>query len=306
MRVLVTGGSGFLGRNFLLATPSDWDVDATYLHDETFPAFLAAHGLDHVRPLRVDLVNGAGAAAALARAYDRGLFLAANVDIPRSIADPALDLDANARTVLNVLSAIECERLVFLSSGAVYDGMKGVVLRDRVLTPRIPYAISKLAAELYVRYFEHRRGSVGTSVILRFFGAFGPWEPPRKIYTKLVKALAIERRSAFTIVGDGQNLIDAMYVDDAGDGMMRCLVSQSESVTVDFASGHPISINDLVLEAGVTFGTPVEICHTGFTEEYIEFRAEARGMADLFGFTPRVELRDGLLRFRDHLVGRAR
>ena len=55
--------------------------------------------------------------------------------------------------------------------------------------------------------------------MVRFFGAYGPYEASHKIYTRLVRAFALESRNTYTIYGDGANLIDAMYVDDAIDAV---------------------------------------------------------------------------------------
>src|SRR5438309_11020252 len=94
MRLLVTGASGFIGRNLLLAVPTGWPVLATYNRSVDFVDFVARQGLRHVEPLAVDLAHeGAGARiAALSREFDGCVFLAANGDPARSVEDPKRDL----------------------------------------------------------------------------------------------------------------------------------------------------------------------------------------------------------------------
>src|SRR5205814_10129350 len=99
-------------------------------------------------------------------------------------------------------------------------------------------------------------------------------EPGRKIYTRLVRAFAEEKTRTFIIRGDGRNLIDAMYVDDAVRGFLMLLGAESDAgacETIDFASGTPLSIADLVRTAAATFGIDPEIRFTGEVPEYIEF-----------------------------------
>jgi nucleoside-diphosphate-sugar epimerase len=304
-KVLVTGASGFIGRNVLLATPPYWDIVATYSASEDFPGFLDRHELTHITPVRCDLADFSAVQRLVGdhgHAFDIGLYLAANVSIPLSVEHPLIDLTANTIALLNTLESIRCGRFVYMSSGAVYDGLAGRVDPTMPLNPRFPYAISKLASEHYVRFFRYRRQKLESFVILRFFGAFGPYEPSRKIYTKLIRALVLEGTTEFKVTGDGRNLIDAMYVDDAVNGILGVLTSEVKDVVVDFASGSSISINGLVERVSSVFEVPVKIVNVGITEEYIEFDVDTEPMADMFGFRPSISLDDGLVRFHKHLV----
>src|SRR5262249_30081950 len=145
------------------------------------------------------------------------------------------------------------------------------------LSPVLPYAISKLAAERYVRFFAENRGAIGRYVILRFFGAYGPNEPERKIYTRLARAFGIQQDRRFTVRGDGNNLIDAMFVTDATAALFKAINSGATNVTLDLCTGAPMSINELVHTAASIFGlNGAEILHNGSVPEYIAFRASAR------------------------------
>src|SRR4029453_6016727 len=83
----------------------------------------------------------------------------------------------------------------------------------------LPYAISKLASEEYIRFYADRRGAPANFINVRFFGAFGPYEPLRKITPRFLTAVGRGDRD-FTLRGDGRNLIDFMYVDDAVRGLL--------------------------------------------------------------------------------------
>jgi nucleoside-diphosphate-sugar epimerase len=297
--VLVTGASGFLGRNLLLALPRDWEVLAIW-HSTPIEEFCTRHRLTHVKPVRADLaagdLDGVGD-------LDACVALAANGDPARSLAEPRMDLGANALSLLTVLERVRTGRLVFLSSGAVYDGLRGAVGPATPVAPTLPYAVSKLAAERYLAHFV-REGRVGAGVALRFFGAYGPFEPERKIYTRLVRRFAIERKASFRITGDGRNLIDAMYVDDAVRGILAVLEDPPVSpgfAVADFAAGSPITIRSLVEQAAAAFGLVAEIEAAGAVPEYIEFHSADDTVARRYGVSPRVELADGLRRLANHL-----
>lgn len=301
MQLIVTGASGFIGRNVLLQAPREWAITAVYNNTPLEP-FLAQHQLGNVRAMRCDLLDRA-AVQEFGRAVGRAdavLHLAANGDPAISSTQPARDLAQNTSALVNFLDHCRARHVVYVSSGAVYDGLQGPVSPATPVSPRLPYAISKLASEHYLRFFCESRASVESFVNVRFFGAYGPYEAPRKITTRWLSAVAAGQRE-FVIRGNGENLIDFMYVDDAVRGFLALVQASGERTTVDFASGTPVTVNQVVKAMADTCGVTVQVRHEGHTEEFIEFRSVDRTMSERFGFTPTVPLADGLSRLRDHL-----
>jgi UDP-glucose 4-epimerase len=298
MQVVVTGASGFLGRNFLLRAPRDWDVLALY-HRTPLDDFMATHDLPHVRALRCDLLNAADVTAVSAAVNGRAdavMYFAANGDPAASSDRPRWDLESNTTALVNFLEHCAADHVVYVSSGAVYDGLVGDVTPSTPVAPVLPYAISKLASEHYVRFFAERRRSVGSYINVRFFGAYGPYEAERKITTRWLRRMT-EGQREFVIRGDGKNLIDFMYVDDAVDGFLALLSARGTSATVDFASGNPRSIDEVVFAMAQALGVEVSVRHEGLVPEYIQFRSADRTMRDRFGVTPRVSFAEGFARF---------
>jgi UDP-glucose 4-epimerase len=298
VRLIVTGASGFIGRNVLVRAPRDWQILATYNEASDFPAFLEEQRLMNVLPIRCDLTNQGEVAALCGTAgeVDSALYLAANGDPAASTRDPFRDLRLNAEAMLTFLEYCPVPHLVYLSSGAVYDGLAGTVTPESALHPHLPYAISKLAAESYVRYYAAKRRAPASYVNVRFFGAYGPYEPLRKITTRFLTAVRRGDRQ-FTLRGDGRNLIDFMYVDDAVDALFRLLGAPRDTrLTVDLASGNPTSVADIVRGMAAALDYEIEIACDGATEEYIEFRSGDRTLADRFGFVPRIAFDDGFRR----------
>jgi UDP-glucose 4-epimerase len=305
MLLVLTGASGFIGHNVLLRAPRDWNIFAVYRSTPGLNAFVKEHGLTNVTPVQCDLMSAADVNALsrqIGRKPDAMLYLAANGDPAASSKRPRWDLESNTVAFVNTLEQCPADHVVYLSSGAVYDGLTGDVRPGTPVSPRLPYAISKLASEQYLQFFCEHRGTISSYVNVRFFGAYGPYEAPRKITTKWLQALARGERE-FTIRGDGRNLIDFMYVDDAVDAFLALVRAAGARLTVDVASGTPVSINDIVSTMASTLGIEVSIRHDGVVPEYIQFRSADTTMRDRFGVAPAITFADGLERLRVFLAG---
>ena len=228
--------------------------------------------------------------------HDLCIYLAANSDPSRSDVDPSLDLRSNTESLVNFLQLFQIERFIFFSSGAVYEGLEGVVSPEMHVSPTLPYAISKLASEAYVKHFR-KKGAVSEYLIVRFFGAYGPYEPSRKIFTRLVKQFCFKRKNEFPIRGNGLNLIDAMYVDDVAEGIITMANEPLKDSVIDFCGGKPVTIRDLILEAAKTFGIArPKIVQEGETVEHNKFHANPHPFKQRYGFETKIDLSKGLHR----------
>jgi len=297
VKLLLTGASGFIGRNVLLRAPRDWEIVAVYNRTTDLPAFVADRNLTRVTAVACDLVD-ADAVRDLGRRVGRAdavLHLAANGDPAVSAERARWDLELNTVAVVNVLEQIAIYRMVYMSSGAVYDGLRGPVSPATPVNPLLPYAISKLASERYVAFFAERRRLLASYANVRFFGAYGPYEAPRKITTRWLRAIMDGQRE-FTIRGNGKNLIDFMYVDDAADALWRIVADASFSGTLDLAAGAPITIDEAVAAMARASGVEITLRHEGDVPEYIEFRSADATMRDRFGFAPSTPFDEGIRR----------
>jgi UDP-glucose 4-epimerase len=300
VKLLLTGASGFIGRNVLLGAPRDWEIVAVFNRTSDLPAFVAAHGLTHVAPVACDLANTEAVRALAARVgrADAALYLAANGDPAASAERVRWDLELNTVAVVNVLEQCAVGRMVYMSSGAVYDGLRGSVTPATPVNPLLPYGISKLASERYVAFFAERRHALTSYANVRFFGAYGPYEAARKVTTRWLRAIMAGQR-VFSIRGNGRNLIDFMHVDDAVDALLRVVGDTGFSGTVDLASGTPLTIDEVVAAMARAVGVEIEVRHEGDVPEYIEFRTADTTMRERFGFAPAVSFSDGIRRLHD-------
>jgi UDP-glucose 4-epimerase len=129
MRLIITGASGFLGKNMLLGAPRNWEIVALY-NNANIEGFLRDRGLNNVKTERCDLANPQEVAALAERIgpeFDACLYLAANTVVPLSVENPIFDLQTNTISVINFLENFRGNRFIYLSSGAVYDSLSGQV-----------------------------------------------------------------------------------------------------------------------------------------------------------------------------------
>lgn len=307
MRVLVTGASGFLGRNMLLSMSDSWEVVALHRPGNAdFLDFLEMHHLLQVRPVACDLTQRyqvEQVVERMGRNFDCCLALASNTSIPSSIERPVEDLTTNVLGLLYILESFTFDHLVYLSSGAVYIGLEGRVGPDAALSPTLPYAISKLAAEHYIRAFGLHSQTFRRATILRFFGAYGPYEPPRKLYTRLVRQFAFQRDPHFTIKGDGRNYIDAMYIGDAIYALLKVIEQPPQEGVrcIDLGLGSGETVLSVVTHAAHAFGLEPEIRHEGTPAEYIQFVIDPQPFKSIYHLAPSIPLETGLKYLAVHL-----
>ena len=312
MKILVVGGSGFIGRNFInrislpfggLRTP--YTCYATYNTSVEFPASLSISWDGYTQAVKVDLLRAQETTdimKSIGNKFDVCLYAMGNSDIGKSCKDPDFDIKMNINALLNLIQSIYVKKFIFISSGAVYEGHKGLVNPTLPVNPTIPYAINKLMSERYIDYFQKHTDHIDNYLCLRFFGAYGPLELPRKIYTNLVKAFHFDKKNEYVITGDGKNYIDAMYVDDMTNALVKMVESDKGNKILDFCFGRPLTINELVMKAARVFSIEdLTLKHNGTSSEYTTFYASSDEIKALFGFAPCIGLGCGLKDFSDYL-----
>lgn len=226
--------------------------------------------------------------------------LAARVSVPESILYPREYNAANVGGTVSVMEAMRdvgVKRVVMVSSGAVYGDQGGQPLKETTPPdPHSPYAVSKLAAEYYVR-------TIGAlwhieTVILRVFNAYGPSQPLPAAHPPVVAYFLRQASRSGTLVihGKGEQTRDFVYVDDVVDALVAAATAPTiDRLVINVGSGTETSIRELaqqVLEAYSGNATWM------YREE--EDPGPSRMCADLtlarakLGYQPRVHLAEGL------------
>jgi nucleoside-diphosphate-sugar epimerase len=179
-----------------------------------------------------------------------------------------------------------------VSSGSVYESLSGPLDPSRVLRPRLPYSIAKVAAEYLAEAYATSRLTV-----LRFFGAYGPGEPDFKLIRRLVERFSSGARD-FRVAGDGTNRIDPMHVDDAAAALVAACGARQLPHVLDLCQGDSQPIREFArMVYSVVhpdpLGDEVRLDFAGDAHERMLGWADPRaGEAALR--TPRRSLKDGL------------
>ena len=308
---LVTGAAGFIGCNLsahLLENGSSVVGFDNFLTGkrENIVRLQAAYP-ETFRFIEGDILNAYeihGAAAGCANVAH----LAAQVSVQRSIDDMAETNAINVDGFLNVYDAAlkaGAKRFIYASSCAVYGDNLDLPLRESSASaPLSPYAVSKLANELYAGVLSRLHPSM-TATGLRFFNIYGPWQDHNGGYAavipKWIAAVINGERPA--IFGDGSATRDFCFVSDVC--AVICAATQVENksghAVYNVASGTRISIKELYEEivrevtragAGITFDSPrFESYRDG---DILHSYADIGAIREMFGYQPEIGLAEGL------------
>lgn len=289
MRVLVTGGSGFIGSHVIDALLEagheirNYDLRPSPYHDSELAETVLGDLNDHATLVRA--LDGCDAA----------IHLAASADVGIVVEDPVGAEEANARGTLGVLEAcreVGIERVVYGSTIWVYDGSsEDPVTEDSGLgLPKHLYTASKLAGEMYCSSYAELYGLAPT--ILRFGIPYGPRARPATVIAIFVaKALAGE---PLTIAGDGLQTRRFVYVEDLADGVVRALRPQAANRVYNLAGTETVTIRELA-ETVRGKVAPVEIVHTpGRSGDFAGAEISSIRAGEELGWTASTSLREGV------------
>ncbi len=229
MKVLLTGGCGFIGTNlirYILANKPDWKI--VNLDLLTYAGNLEnTLGLEDDYPgrytfIKVDIADAAAVEAVFGRySFDLVLNLAAESHVDRSIEDAGIFIRTNVMGVQVLLDAAlrhKVGRFLHVSTDEVYGslGPEGRFREDLPMAPNSPYSASKAAADLLVRSYVKTFGI--DAVVTRCSNNYGPYQFPEKLIPLMVLNACSGRE--LPVYGDGKNVRDWIYVDDHCRGIV--------------------------------------------------------------------------------------
>ncbi|MBS1892427.1 MAG: GDP-mannose 4,6-dehydratase [Actinobacteria bacterium] len=302
MRSLVTGGAGFIGSNLVDALVARGDevtiVDnLTTGRRENLDQALAA-GADLVE---LDIRDREGLMATVAAVAPERLFhLAAQIDVRKSVADPAFDASINVDGTANVLEAVRgtrVPRLIFASTGgAIYGEGEGrdLPLREETeVAPLSPYGQSKQAAELYLGLYERLYGI--SSVCLRLGNVYGPRQDPLGEAGVIAIFCGALRAGTRPIVfGDGLQTRDYIFVGDVVAAMLAAADSRA-SGPINVGTGIETDVLSLVRALADLEERPFEPEFAPpRTGEVQRITIDPSRAAAKLGWRPRTGLAEGL------------
>lgn len=249
MRVLITGGAGFIGTNLVKALSDYPRVSEVVVFDDLSTGVRRPE-LAGTRFITGDLRNPTDIDTATA-GVDRVIHLGALGSVPRSIADPGTTNDVNVRGTLNVLEAArrhDVGHVIVASSSSVYGANPTIPKVESMATlPMSPYAVSKLATESYANAFQSSY-EVRT-LAFRFFNVFGPFQRADHPYAAVIPKFleAIKTSRPVTIHGDGTQSRDFTSVHSVVDALIQASIGQiSHDTPVNLAFGRRYTLLDLL------------------------------------------------------------
>jgi UDP-glucose 4-epimerase len=295
MRVVVTGGAGFIGSHLTDALLARGD-DVAVVDDLSAGR---AGRLDERAALHKLSVTQAGPLTSLIADLRPELIchLAAQIDVRASVSGPAADAQANVVGTVNVLEAARAagSRVLFCSTGGALYGRDAPIpsLEDVLPLPESPYGVAKHCAEQYVGLYNRLHGTAHT--VLRFANVYGPRQDPSGesgvIPIFCSRILAGEQP---TIYGDGQQTRDYVYVGDAVAAFLAA-ASRGRPGTWNIGTGREVSVLELAEVIGAAAGRSVQPVFAAARPGELLRSALAveRAERDL-GWTPVTPLADGV------------
>lgn len=303
MKLLITGGAGFVGTNLIAHLAARGGYAVTVIDNESLGrrGHVAEFG---VRFIKGDILDAMALREAMA-GQDAVIHLAADTRVMDSIADPAHNFETNVRGTFNVLTAARASGVTTIvnasTGGAILGEAESPVHEDMVARPLSPYGASKLAAEGYVNAFSGSYSMKGAS--LRFSNLYGP----RSYHKGSVVAhffKSILAGQPVTVYGDGSQVRDYLFVEDLAQGIRRAVEAGVQGV-FQLGCGRPTTLNELLDAVRRVTGRTLEVRYEPFRAGEIHTTWCAIGKArQAFGFAPDTLLEDGLARTWQWFVAR--
>ncbi len=299
MKILVTGGAGFIGSHLAEALVAAG-------HRVRVIDNLSGGRLRNLRAVREDVqfLRGDCADPAAVRRAAKGVEVvfheAAMPSVARSVEDPERSHRHNATATVTLLTAARhagVRRVVYAGSSSVYGDSPELPKReDMAALPLSPYGVEKLAGEHYLRVFAHLFGM--ETVTLRYFNVFGPRQDPGSPYSGVIGrfATALLAGRKPVIFGDGEQSRDFTYVADAVQANLGALAARGlRGQSLNVACGRRVTLNELLRVMAAAAGRPPSAVYRkprpGDIRHSLADFSRARKM---LGYRPRVEFEEGI------------
>jgi nucleoside-diphosphate-sugar epimerase len=300
---LVTGGAGFIG-SALVRTLLTQGGHVRVIDNLSTGDIKNIEGLSgNLDFTRMDLQD-VEALARICGNVDCVFHLAAIPSVPRSIADPVTSHVANIDGTFNLLLAAhhaKVRRIVYASSSSAYGDTEDLPKReDMRCRPISPYAVQKLAGEMYMSSF-HRVYGMET-VSLRYFNVFGPRQHAQSQYSGVLAKFTtlMLQGKAPTIYGDGRQSRDYTYVDNVVKANLLAATAPAEAIAgrvFNVATGLRFTLNEAFEELKALTGyTGPPVYADRRLGDVMHSQADISAAREALGYEPEVDFHEGLRR----------
>ncbi len=307
MKILVTGGAGFIGSSVsekLLARGDE--VVAIDCFDNFYDPKIKRRNIGAaLKSPSYKLVEGDIRDLELLKGlfrrerFDRVFHLAARAGVRPSIADPLLYEDVNVRGTMNLLEAAKENSLpgfIFASSSSIYGNNKKVPFSetDFVDNPVSPYAATKKACELICHTYHHLYGL--NISCLRFFTVYGPRQRPEMAIHKFTRL--IDRGEPVPMFGDGSSRRDYTYIDDIADGVIKAIDANFAFEIFNIGESQTTKLRTLIELIEKSLGKKANIEQLPDQPGDVEVTyADITKSKKMLGYNPRTKVEEGVPKF---------
>ncbi|MDN3018800.1 GDP-mannose 4,6-dehydratase [Paenibacillus sp. BSR1-1] len=303
MKVVVTGGAGFIGSH--LSRKLIHEGHEVVIIDELHPYYSINRKNRHLefikesgefRFFQKSLIHNEKEVRDIFLSFqpEAVIHLAAIPGVPHSIEVPNEYVDYDIKATINALRFAgdsDAKQFIFASSSSVYGEQKNVPLEEEMATGRVvsPYAAAKFSAEAfchaYASLFPYKVS------ILRFFTVYGPWGRPDMAITKFIKKLLAKEE--ITLFGKG-TARDYTYIDDCVNGILSAFNQKVRVGTYNIGSGRPIYLEELVDKLRGHF-PELNVGQGAFRQGDVHSTwADIRKAKEQLGYYPSVSFSEGL------------
>lgn len=305
MRILVTGGAGFIGSNLVEDLLQDERVSLVRVLDN-----LATGSMDNLVSLssnpRFEMIEGDIRDVDTCMKACEGIELishqAALGSVPRSIADPLTTNNVNITGTLNIFTAAKdkhVKRVIYAASSSTYGDHPGLPkVEDIIGKPLSPYAITKYVNELYAQVYGNLYNM--EFIGLRYFNIFGPRQNPKGPYAAVIPlfAEAVLQHQPPKINGDGSHSRDFTYVANAVSANKLALFTNNPGAVnqvYNIACGHQTSLLELFNYLKQEAGSDLEPVHGPDRRGDVKHSlADISKAKSLLGYEPKVSVSEGI------------
>ncbi|WP_333646068.1 NAD-dependent epimerase/dehydratase family protein [Candidatus Binatus sp.] len=298
MRILVTGGAGFIGSHTVDALIASGAGEVSVLDDLSTGKRKQVNAKATLH--QTDLRDAAAVASVVEQARPEIIFhLAAQMDVRRSVADPAFDAQVNLVGFLNLIESARrhgLKRVVFSSTGGAIYGEQDEFpcTEEHPRRPVSPYGVAKLATEAYLFFYKVEYGI--DYLALRFGNVYGPRQDPHgEAGVVAIFCGRILDGKPVTIYGDGTQTRDYVYVGDVVRAVVAAAKSSASGIALNIGTGIETNVNDLysTLASIADFPTRAKHAPARPGEQNRSVISPARAEREL-GWRPEKKLADGL------------
>ena len=304
MKILVTGGAGFIGSHLLQLLQGQQDVEVVVY--DNLSSGRREHVPKGIRLVEGDVRDAEGLANLFAsEAFDSVVHLAAQTMVPYSLSHPEEDCQINLLGLINILECCRkyaVKHIVFSSSAAVYGDNLNIPLHEEEKPmPTSAYGITKMASEHYLRMYHDLYGL--NTTVLRFANVYGERQGAGgeggvvSIFCKLLAA-----GQGVTVFGNGEQTRDFVYAGDIAEALWRGSQLEGHHV-INISTQKETSVNQLLAAFKQAVGREFPVQYAPIREGDIFRSVLANGRCvELLGFCPVMNLQEGVARtYADYL-----